>query len=248
MKEFLFLFLVFNLFYLQGQTLQTVKFEILPSNALVKVDNQVIDLSKRNTLDLSPGEYQIEIWAPEFTVLSKTILVKTGETLVVREGLRDLSDSFAAYRLERQQYSNTTLKRNIAGGAVVGFFGAITYVALTGKNKELNRLENLIENRRDAYFSAVSTVDISVFSEQYTNAVTEYEDVEQQHNSVVTLAAAGSILTAAGAFFYFKKKRKSRPEKPLFVPENPFVYQSPRLKPAIQLGSSSSILGFTLKF
>lgn len=227
---------------------QTVVFNVSPGGGFVRVAGEVLNLSENKTLELTPGTYEAEIWAPRFKVARKEFVVEAGRPTVVNLAMITRADDYDGFQDRVSQYNTAKLKRSLADGAVVGITTGLAYVTLTGRRDDLNDLEDLIENRRITFISAVTPSQIEGVATEYNNAVASYEDIQNSHN---TLVVTTGILAAVGTLFavkYFTSKSRFKEKRPVYAAENPFVGTAPRLKSSLHLGTSSSLLGLTLKF
>jgi len=227
---------------------ELVTFNILPRTAFVKVDGQLLDLSKKKSVKLSPGQYTVEVWAPEFEVLKESIQVEAGKPLSVNLGLKTQSSAYKEYSNARTRYNTAVLKRTLKDGTFVLVTGGLTYAALTGRKGKLNELEDLINNRSSAYDLAVQPDRIESITSQYNQAVTDYEDTQKTHNTIVTVTSVLAVASSVASYFYFKSEGRKKLVKPVFSADNPLAAKSLQKRSYLSPGTSNSLFGLTLNF
>lgn len=227
---------------------QQATFNVFPAGGFVRINGTTLDLIQTKTIDLSPGTYDAEIWVPKFEVNRVQVVVEADKPVVVNHTMKTLSADFNAYREELSRFRTARLKRTLTDGAVVGVVGGLTYVALTGNKNKINELEALIANRQSAYANAIALARIEEAKTQYNNAIAEYESVEKTHNTLVVSTGILAVVGAGLAVKYFTNKNRAGEERPVYRAGDPFAYFSAAPKTSLHLGTSTSLLGFTLRF
>lgn len=234
---------------------QTVTFSVIPANSFVRVNGEVLDLSKQRTLELPAGTYEAEFWAPQFSVVTETITVNASGTNTVRLGLKKLSPKFEDYREARSVYNTQILKRTLTDFTLVGGTLAAGYTTLALKNNSLTADENKLDvveqdiaRSLNRYQTVVAPVELDLASAEYNRLVDRYEELQEKRNTGIAAGATITVIGAGLTFLYFRKWR-SKPEKPLWKADNPFTStDSPVFMPAIGFNGQGGQAGFTLTF
>ncbi|TXF89724.1 hypothetical protein FUA23_09760 [Neolewinella aurantiaca] len=227
---------------------QQVVFNVQPKGAFVRINGEVLDLNKQTTVTIPPGTYEAEIWAPNFEIARKTVVVEEGRTVVVNHGMKTTSAAYRKFVDERSIYNTAKLKRTLTGGSLVAVTVAGSYVALTGRGNKLDKIEALISNREQAYLSEINPIEIEQAGNQYSIAVDDYEETQASHNTLVVVGVASAVAGAAATVLYFIKRKPSRLIKPSVMEDNPFTFHPRRSVAYLTSGTSFSPIGFTLNF
>ena len=220
----------------------------MPKDAFVRINGEVFDLKKQQRISLEEGTYSVEIWAPRFATVKKEIKVTSSRPLIVKEGLKQTAASFDDYQERIAEHNGKRFRQNLRDGTVLGLFAGFTTVALTGRRAKLRKLEDEVGLRRAAYASAVSLNQIENVTQVYNDVVNEYEETEASHNLLVVSTGVLAALTAAFAVRHFTAKTRYRGKRPAYIPDSPFSSYEVRKRSSLHLGTSSSLIGFTLKF
>ncbi|SEP99672.1 hypothetical protein [Neolewinella agarilytica] len=246
--KFLLLLVGVIIFPSSSSAQELVTFNILPKTAFVRVDGQLLDLSQKTSIKLLPGQYVVEVWAPEFEVLKESIQVEAGKPLSVNLGLKTQSSAYKEFSNARTRYNTAVLKRTLKDGTFLFVTGGLTYAALTGRKGKLNELEDLINNRSNAYDLAISPDRIESIASQYNQAVADYEDTQKTHNTIVTVTSVLAVASGVATYFYFKGDGRKKLVKPVFSAENPLAGSSFRKRSYLSPGTTESLFGLTLNF
>lgn len=234
---------------------QQVTFVVSPANAFVRVNGQVLDLSKKNTLELAPGTYEMEFWAPNFDVEKEMILVEATKPNIIRKGMKNISARYENFKAERSKYVTKKFGRGLIDFSVVGATLFIANASLqtrkTGPNNESSDIaivQREIDANREIAETSINPNSIARARVEYTALTAEYAELQQERNGRILL---GSVATAIGtglAVFYFAKLRKQI-ERPVLETNNPFVQNvKPSILPSFTLGRVGGQAGFTLTF
>jgi hypothetical protein len=112
----------------------------------------------------------------------------------------------------------------------------------------LNELEDLISNRSSAYDIAIQPDRIESIARQYNQALTDYEDTQKTHNTIVTVTSVLAVASGVASYFYFKGDGRKKLVKPVFSADNPLAGRSLRKRSYLSPGTSNALFGLTLNF
>lgn len=235
---------------------QNVTFVTTPPNTFVRVNGTVLNLSKQRALELAPGTYEAEFWAPNFEVEKKTIKVEVGKPTVVRKAMKKLSAEFNAHRDEISRYNTELLKRGIGDGAFILTPLALAYGTLransnglTNEESELVTAEADILRARVRYENSIDPVFIEFARQNYEDSVERFEKLESDRNTFIVVGSVLTVITTGLTIRYFTKWRKKL-ARPVLKKDNPFVHQTkPTISPSFGLtASGSGKAGFIFNF
>jgi hypothetical protein len=231
-----------------GQEAQKVTFNIVPTNSLIRVDGQVVDLSKQRTISLRPGTYTLEVWASEFEVEQEEIVVEPGRPLVVNKGLRSLSPEYVAYRDELSAYRTDKAGRQFINGTMVAANLGLAYLVFFPKRKQALRVREEIDVVIVNYEEAVSLGTVSGFREQYNSLVEEYKELEGQSNTRIKVGVPVLAISAAATAFLIHRRSKKILVEPTFIAKNPFAAFWQKSTPFFTMNTTSGNAGLVFKF
>lgn len=226
---------------------QTVRFNVQPADAFVRIDGRVLDLRDTTTIELAAGTYQAEIWAPGYTLNKRTVTVEE-EDQTVTYTLRNRSAAYRDHEDAVKDRQARVVKRAIVDVSFLAATAGATYLAITGRNERLDELEATIATNAADYRAAVSPAELGQIRRDYEAAVSEHEDVQASHN-LITVAATAVAVT--GAFFtvrrFFLGKRGEYP-RPVFTPDDPFDVLDEPAGVRLDVGVRGNGVGVTLRF
>lgn len=218
---------------------------IYPNDAFLKIDTQLINVSKQPepfVLKLEPGNYPLEIWASSFEIFRDTLVVDAN-THRYTKTLTNRSALFEIYKTERNDYTNSRLKRTgITAGLVVANLGAL-YLCVS--NNRLNGLEE------DAARLQVQHLNLALPASLEANRAA-YEAVNDKYKKERTVVylkrSVGVPLVLLSSYFsykFLKKIRAKKLEEPQLRPDkNPFVFNGLEINTI----NSAYHLGLTFRF
>ncbi|OAV44691.1 hypothetical protein [Lewinella sp. 4G2] len=227
-----------------------VTFNVLPGNAFIRVDGQVLDLSETKLYEFSPGVYSAKIWAPQFEIITKEFTVEAGKPLVVNAALKTVSAEYESFREASFERDLERFKRTFVDVTALAMAGAGTYAALTGGGADVDGAESFVTNSRLAYRAAVTPSEIVDTRDDFDAALADFEDEQDSYNRNVVI---GSVVAAAGVglvvYRFLIRKRDPQPRLK-YAPANPFLEQRQTLRDAVRLrpGTTQTPFGLTLNF
>jgi len=222
--QFILLLLLLINSALLAQDKAILHLEILPRNAFVKIDNQVYNLNQQSNsfgIELAPGNYTIEIWAPEYETHSETINIIANKKNIYKKTLTDLTANFMQYQEELKSYNRKKLQ--IYTGSVV-FHTALAFGIIDiRKVNQLKREEQVILNGQVLYQQSFTTNDLSQFKTEHNDLINEYNRQKKNLRTKRIIGGALACATIASTFVFAKKAKAKRPT---YSAENPLVLQS----------------------
>lgn len=227
----------------------TIKLTISPKNSFVRVNGQVLEVSKENTLELPSGEYEIEVWAPRFKVFKENITISPGKELDYRKGLTVLDSSFNDSRDGDVAYRNARLKRNLNIGGIIAVNAITTTIFQVALNSGTDRKKRDAEVARNNYELAIDPDEIAFWENEYSDTRNRYEKSVDQRNNAIKFGLP-VIIAGYGLSTYFLikliSKKIEQPER--YSPENPFLTFVEKYQPSLIASTSQIGLGINLKF
>jgi hypothetical protein len=231
-----------------GQQAQTVTFNIVPANSLIRVDGKVVDLSKQRTISLRPGTYNLEVWASEFVVEQEEIVVEAGRPLVVNKGLRSLTPEYVAYRDELSAYRTDKAGRKFINGTMVAANLGLAYLVFFPKRQQALKIKEEIDMVLVEYNEAVSLGTVSGFRDEYNKLVEDYKKLEDQSNTRIKIGVPIMAVSAAATAFLIHRRSKKVLVEPTFTPKNPFAAFWHKSTPFFTMNTTSGNAGLVFKF
>lgn len=227
----------------------TLKLTITPKDAFVRIDGKVLEVSKENTLQLSSGEHEIEVWAPRFKIFKEIITISPGRELDYRKGLTTLDQSFNDSREVDVAYRRAKLKRNLTIGGIL-LANVITTTAFqVGLNSGTDRALDDAEEARRSYELSTDPVQVAFWDGEYSRLRSDYEDAVDQRNNLLQIGLPVLIVGyGVSAYFLMKIARKKIERPNRFAPENPFLSFIEKYQPTLIASTSQLGMGINLKF
>ena len=229
---------------------QTLSFAIVPQASFVRVDGRVLDLRRERSIELAPGRYVVELWAPRFTILTDTIEVISGQDKTYAKGLRQLAPDFEDYRQEERRYNTARIGRTALKGVALLTTGAFTYTAIRGRRSRLSGLRDEASTLLTEYENGVVEGVVLGNRERYEAVQDKYADARTTH-WLVTAGFAGAAALTTYCYIKLRKKHRTSPlQKPVYESPNPFLEPA---GPATgyrgwQPGTATTPIGLTLTF
>ncbi len=228
---------------------QEVVFNISPRNAFVRINGEVLDLSRQNKIQLASGTYQAEIWAPNFEVVTKTIVVEAGKNQGVNFGLKKQAQTFLDYREELSEFKTAKLKRSLSGGTLVAANAVLSYLMFIDLYSKGRKVEDEIVKLQELYDNNTAFIGFASIQDAYSRALADHSDIkERQETRIKTGIPIVGALTAATAYLFYRRATDKKLKRPEYVSDNPFVSVLKRTEPLIVVTSHHNSIGFSLKF
>lgn len=226
----------------------SIKFTISPKDAFVRIDGNVLEVSKQNTLRLVPGNYEIEVWAPRFEIFKQTITITAGEQLDYRKGLTILATDFGDYRETDDVYRKAKLNRNITLGSIL-LANAITTVSYRlGLESNIDGLKKQADEARRNYERAIDQFSIDLYANAYATLRAEYNAEIKRRDNFTKIATPALLLSYGVSAFFVVKLLSKKIDKPSYAPENPFLSLINKYQPSLMVSNNQLGLGINLKF
>ena len=227
---------------------QTVTFNVIPNGAFVRIDGQVLELSKQRSVLLKPGTYQAEIWAPRFQVQTKEVTVLPNQPTAVSVGLRTLEDDYKKYQDELSLFRGDRFRRTLTGGAAVVTNLGLGYLLLVERGRKGRDIAADLTATRAAYDVTVGVDDIRGIRDRYDELLVEYEEVKDAQRTRFIAAIPILALTAGGTALLFRRWARAERTEPTYTPSNPFVGALRSSRPYFAHDGTTGSVGFTLNF
>lgn len=221
---------------------------MLPKAAFVRINGKVLDLTKQSSITLSPGTYRAEIWAPRFSVVTKSIELTAGKNEVINLGLKNVTDAYLSFQEKMSAHRTAKLKRSLSGGTLVAANAGLAYYMFLSQLREGRELEDKIAKLQQVYTDNTSFTVFGFIRTEYQQTIEKYEEVKntQATRSKIGIPLVG--LTTAATVYLFYRRSKDKLVKPGYVPSNPFVGALLSAEPSVVITENHNAVGFTFKF
>ena len=251
--QLLLIALLFFSLHLYGQSTGHVKFHLYPTNAVIKINDQLYEYQSlpEKSIALPAGEYHMEIWAPQYAIHTDTIAIKTAEVTSYNKTLNQLSVKYATF-VEDQKYYRS--QKFIRAGEKVLLLGAVAASGLltyTAGRKEVKDLRDKTQRAVDVFQTTSDPVTRFNARLDYEECNGVYEDKKKSYNTKVIV---GSIVFAGisaytGYYFLHINKKREKLQKPIYEKEeNPLLGVQLDMIPAEWGSTSSPGLRFVVQF
>lgn len=228
-KLFLMAFCLGCLYSLQGQKEVELNIIVFPTNALIKIDDQLITKEKGSssqTVTLSVGKHIISLWSPSFSLVTDTIEIIEGKTNVYKKALRELSPEFKRHKEALEDYQTQKVKQVSMNTAVIAGNAALLWYLLDGTRVDkLNQIKSRAEQDKFLYESSIIAGTIEANRLNYERHVKEYEK-KRDNLTLFRVIGIPVFLTSSYFSYRFLKKynrEKNELKKPVFNPTNPLT-------------------------
>ena len=252
MKKFIFyiLFFLFLIPILIGQDMGMVQFQLYPSNAVLKIDDE-IQSWKNQSIRLEEGDHIIQIWAPTFDVFTDTISVKADSKQSYSKGLKIISEDYRSYKKKNGKY----VGRKILFYAIDATFLAtatINTVAL----KNLLARDPILETNKNLAIQAAIDFSLATGRAEYNDALERYEIASEvyeryriEHNDRIKKGLPVIIgVYSICSVYCIMRFIRPRLKKPIYESQNPLVSQLLKLDPNLTYQNETFQIGATIKF
>lgn len=231
-----------------AQVPATFRPSLLPEDAVVKIDNQLV--KNGEAINLSSGQYLLEVWAPRFSLITDTVQLEAGKTFVYRKGLKKLDDNYEVYREELKDYRNFKLNQNLT---IFGY-GAVSVglglIVLDARNKGFSELLQKADDVNARIANAINPEQLALDTEIFNQLQEDYRKKRNTRNVIIAVGTPLAI-TAIGLSvreIIRTSKRKPR-SKPNYEPQNPFARALNSITPRWNFSAiSGNQVGFCITF
>lgn len=229
---------------LSAQEKGTSLVEIWPKDAFLKIDGEIIDISKQQVrfeLEKNLGEYKIEIWAPGYEVFQDKINFKELPTGYGKK-LKKRSQNYLVYRNQMfERYKRIGFMTGLIGVNVAGLI--VVYDVNT--RNELSDLRTSTENLRMQQVNLVAATELERNRAKFDEAKLEYETLREGLYKRYAIGFSTVALSSIGSAFIIKSLMKKNKIKPIFESEdNPFVLQDLKINMRENFYSFQAIYNF----
>lgn len=244
MQKLFFIPFIFLSVLLSAQEKGISLVEIWPKDAFLKIDGEVIDISKKEVrfeLEKKLGDYPIEIWAPGYEVVNDEISFNEIPSGYGKK-LKTRTPNYLAYR--KQMYEH--YKRIGFMGALIGVNAAGLIVVYDVKTrKELSDLRNYTEDLRMEQVNLVAATELERNRAKFDEAKLAYESLREGLYKRYAIGFSTVALSSIGSAFIIKSLMKKNKIKPIFESEdNPFVLEDLKINMGENFYSFQAIYKF----
>ncbi len=229
-----------------GQT-GTLTLSVSPKNALVRIQGQVLEPDKKASLTLDAGTYTIEVWAPFFQLQTEEVIVRAGQTTHYRKGLVTKSSEYAPFLAARSAYATRKLKRTIPDLSFTAAYAVLGYFIIGRPIIKSNQIYERALRVRDNHYGSVYPVAIQQNELDYAALTAEYEAATTTRRKRLTIGIPVMTLATGALAYHLIRRAQGRPERPQFIPNNPFANVS-RSLPRLHLAGSTNGFGLAMTF
>ena len=228
---------------------QRVSFQIRPpGSSFLKIDTVLLDVSTLGTpffVELSPGTYQIEIWAPKYNVFYDTLIVDS-ETNRYAVSLTDYSETYLEYDKKIKDYRlKQSTKVLITSGLVLANVLGAFYVYDRGEIEELLALQEDAEFLKTIHGNSIGIALIQESRSQYEAIQSEHNDRRRSLYNKRRIGIPVLVATSLTSAWFIQKVIRKKFEKPIYQDQNPFTLENIQLGVENNTGSVQLGLQFT---
>ncbi|MFK7757528.1 MAG: hypothetical protein AB8B53_11420 [Flavobacteriales bacterium] len=201
-----------------------------PGNIRIALEGEKIE--NGSLLSLSPGSYNVQLWAPHYEFLD-TFIVITDKAESFRIKL-SLSEEFINYKKQRVLYRKTKFKKLIAPELLAfgGTFGLYMYT----RTAHYTPQRSILRKTRDQYNVYNFSLDYRDIVRAKDRIKTLEKDYKQKRTAHHILTSASVVGGVVASYFIVKQyKRKHKKEKPSYFEQPRLTFNS--------LGLSSGSFG-----
>jgi hypothetical protein len=182
---------------------------ISPSDAIIRIDTALF-VQKKVHMPVDTGTYVIRAWAPKTVMITDTIHVAEGKSVLFRKKL-EYTNEYKQYRKELRSYN---MKKYVPASVTIAtslvFIGMYNKFYKEAKNDYLKKARDY----KAAYESSTDAAEIETYKNAYYSYKSKYDNSIKKANN--TLKQASIVIPTAvvvtGVMFYFS----SRLVKPVF--------------------------------
>ena len=206
-----------------GQEKSMASFRIFPSDSYLKINGTLIDLRQQSqnqiyTIDIVPGSYAIEIWAPKYEVFRDTIVVAK-DKFNYSKGLIVPSEKYKIYKKQSNKY-----KKGLFLSAGILLFNGVGlwYAADGGTIKALSNLQKEADYLRNLYNSIITYPNIVDVRNDYIDVQHKYN---QKRKFLYIKRVVGIPLFMFTSYLSAKYIKKNISfSRPIYEEKNPLVF------------------------
>ena len=182
---------------------------ISPSDAIIRIDTALF-VQKKVLMAVDTGTYVIRAWAPKTVMITDTIHVSEGKSVLFRKKL-EYTDEYKRYRKDLRAYN---MKKYVPASVTIAT--SLVYIGMYSKFYKEAKNDYLKKARdyKAAYESSTDAAEIETYKNAYYSYKSKYDNSIKKANN--TLKQASIVIPSAvivtGVMFYFS----SRLVKPVF--------------------------------
>ncbi|MBK9046808.1 MAG: hypothetical protein IPL74_08915 [Bacteroidetes bacterium] len=182
---------------------------ISPDDAIIRIDTALF-VQKKSHMVVDTGTYVIRAWAPKTIMITDTIRVTEGRSVLFRKKL-EYTDEYKKHRKALHAYN---MKKYVP--ATVTVCASLFYIGMYGKfykDAKDNYLDKALESKA-AYENATDINEILAHKESYNSYKSKYDKSIDKANKTLNQAKIVIPVAAAvtGVMFYYSL----RLTKPVF--------------------------------
>lgn len=182
---------------------------ISPDDAIIRLDTALF-VQKKSHMVVDTGTYVIRAWAPKTVMITDTIHITEGRSVLFRKKL----EYSEAYKKHRKAIHAYNMKKYVP--ATVTVCASLFYIGMYGKfyrEAKNNYLEKALESKA-VYENATDIQEIQTYKEAYNMYKSKYDKSIDKANKTLSQAKIVIPVAAAisGAMFYYSL----RLTKPVF--------------------------------
>ena len=218
-----------------------------PKNAQVRIDGQVLDPADGRTVELAPGSYDLEIWAPYFKLQTERVIVRAGETTTYTRGLIQKSSEYAPFLAAKSAYATKKLKRTITDVSLAAACATVGYVLFGQKVVEAKRVYDRALEVRELHYESVSPALVNDYEIAYARLTEEYDAAKSARDKQLAVGIPVMTLVTGALAYHLIRRAGNRPVRPVFLGESPFR-ESIGFLPRFHFSGTTPCVGLAMTF
>lgn len=223
----------------------SVLLQIQPTHAIVRIDG--VEHRNLTRIELPPGKYTLEAWAPGYEYKKDTIEIFDGFVKYV--AVLTVSPALKLYSQQMDEYSKAKVNNALLKSSIAVFNAGITTLVLAYMPGDVKKHRDAANAALDGYNNATNAAGVLESKARYESELGLYEEGKDKRKKYLYVALP-SLAAMYGISVFAWAKIKKAPPRPVLDAPNPFSTMDLRLVPEFGEGYQPTGMGFrfSMKF